>query len=224
MKTYIVVPAFNEVQKIGGVIKDLHRYGYKNIIVVDDCSRDDTGNVAFKEGATVLRHVINRGQGAALKTGIQYSLEHNADIIVTFDADGQHQAKDVNALLEPIKDGSADAVIGSRFLTANENVPLSRKIALFGGKIFLFIVYGIKVTDSQSGLRALSRNAALQISFNSDRMEHCGEILGEIHKKKIRLKEVPIHVLYTEYSKQKGQSVLNSVNIACKLLMKKFFK
>ncbi len=224
MNIFVVVPAFNEVQKIGEVIKDLHRYSYKNIIVVDDCSKDGTGKVAAKEGVTVLNHVINRGQGAALKTGMEYALKHNADVIITFDADGQHQAKDLKALLKPLEEGVADAVIGSRFLSNSEKIPFSRKAALFGGKIFLFLVYGIKVTDSQSGLRALSRNAALTVSFNSDRMEHCGEILGEIHKKKIRLKEVPIHVLYTEYSKQKGQSVLNSVNIAIKLLMKKFFK
>lgn len=221
MNIHIIVPAFNEEKSIGSVIASLKRGGYNNIVVVDDCSTDSTGEVAFVTGAYVLTHIVNRGQGAALKTGIDYAITAGTDVIVTFDSDGQHRVEDIEALLAPIRAGEVDVTIGSRFLQGHCNVPPLRRIVLFGGKIFLRLMYGIKITDSQCGIRAFSSRAARNIDITMDRMEHASEILEQIFKKNIRYKEIPVTIDYTEYSKAKGQSNLNSFAIAFKLIMTK---
>ncbi|MBW2973135.1 glycosyltransferase family 2 protein [Candidatus Woesearchaeota archaeon] len=217
--TQIVIAAYNEEKAIPYVINDLYNHGYHNIIVVDDCSRDKTAEVAEKTGATVLRHIINLGQGAALKTGIDYAVSKGAEIIVTFDADGQHMAKDIPKLVHAIERGY-DAALGSRFLGKAENIGIIRKIFLKGGAVIFRLFYNVKVTDSHNGLRALSRRAAKKINMTCNRMEHASEIIEELGKKKIRYREVPVTIRYTDYSMKKGQSTWNGFRILFKMVIK----
>jgi len=223
-KVYIVMPAFNEAKRMGSVLSDLKKAGYKNIIVVDDGSTDDTINIAKKRGVYVLSHVLNRGQGASLQTGIDFALSKGADIIVTYDADGQFVIKEIISVIEPIIKNEADIVLGSRFLGAAKNIPLSKKIVLKIGVVVVFILYGIKITDSQCGFRALSRRAAEKIYLSYDRMEHAAEFFLEIMRNNLKYKEVPITVIYDEYSLRKGQDWSKSFELGMKMLIKKFVR
>jgi glycosyltransferase involved in cell wall biosynthesis len=220
MKVFIVIAAYNEGKSITKVISRLKRYGYHDIVVVDDGSKDETYATALKAGATVLRHVVNRGQGAALKTGIDYSLRNGADIIVTFDADGQHRVEDLKAMISPIKSGDYDVALGSRFLKHVE-MPFFRRLTL---KIAVFVVwffYGAKMTDAHNGFRAMNRKAAQTINITSDRMEHASQIVEEIHKHNLRFKEVPVTILYTNYSIQHGHGGMSQ---ALKVFAKMIFR
>jgi len=210
--TYIVIPAYNEEQAIGPVIAEL-RALWPNLVVVDDGSRDATGAAARAAGATVLTHIVNRGQGAALQTGIAYALRRGAAFIVTFDSDGQHRAEDVNALLLPLVEGRAEAALGSRFLGTTEKMPWRRRMLLRAAVVFTRISSGARVTDAHNGLRAFSREAASRIRIELDRMAHASEIIDQISAKGIRFVEVPVHVRYSEYSRQKGQSSLGAFRV-----------
>ena len=220
---FIVIPAYNEETSIVKVLKKLKSAGYKNLVLVDDGSEDKTQALAKKEGVYALKHKINRGQGAALKTGIDFALLKGADIIITFDADGQHRVEDLKKMVEPLENGTADIVLGSRFLGKAENIPASRKFLLKVGIFVLWILYGLKLTDSQNGLRALSRTAAEKIEIKSDRMEHAGEIIGEIKTRKLRCVEVPITILYTDYSKEHSAQS-GAFELGLKMLWRKFIK
>ncbi len=204
MHVTVVIAGYNEAKVIGDVIKDLHKHGYTDVVLVDDGSKDGTAARAEKAGAVVLRHIINRGQGAALRTGMQYALDHGADIIVTFDADGQHQAKDLKHLTSPIQRGEVQAVLGSRFLDNSTEMPWQRRLLLKGSILVQYLFYGIKLSDAHSGLRALHRDAVRKIQLRSDRMAHSHEFAEQIHIHRIPYKEVPIHVRYTEYALKKG--------------------
>lgn len=218
MKLFIVIPARNEEKTIGNVIDSLKKHNYRNIIVVNDNSLDNTEKIAKQKGAVVLNHIINRGQGASIATGNDYALRHGADIIVHFDADGQMMAEDIPAMIAPIIKKQADVTIGSRFLGVNSNVPKIKMITLWLGKIFLRTLYGVKLTDSQCGFRAVSRKAANLIEIKQDKAEHASEILIEIFNKKIRYKEIPVKIRYTEYSKGHTQHgkfhLLSGIKIA----------
>jgi glycosyltransferase involved in cell wall biosynthesis len=200
----LVIPAFNEAGTVGEVVRQA-RCIYPHVIVVDDGSHDNTAREAKAAGATVLRHLINRGQGAALKTGIEYALSGHAEVIVTFDSDGQHRLDDVAKLAAPILCGEFDVVLGSRFLTDDTRVPPLRKLTLKLGVVFTRLVSRVNVTDTHNGLRAFSRMAAQQIQIFQDRMAHASEILDEIGRLKLRYREMPVEIRYTEYSRQKGQ-------------------
>jgi len=221
-KIFIVIAAYNEEKRIGKVLSDLKKKRYKNIVVVDDGSSDNTYEVAKKKKVHVLRHLINRGQGAALKTGIDFALEKKADIIVTYDADGQFLAKDIKEVVKPIKKGIVDVTLGSRFLGNVVNIPTLKKVALKIGIFVVHILYKIDVTDSQCGFRAFSNDAAKKIEINADRMEHAGQILHEIMINKLKYKEIPITVIYDNYSLKKGQSWKNSIKLGIKMLFKRF--
>ena len=224
MKTFIVMPAYNEESKIVGVIKQLKNKGYDNIVIIDDGSDDNTFEKAKDEDVFVLRHVINRGQGAALKTGIDFSLLNNADVIITFDSDGQHDVNDIKSLINVIEKENYDVVLGSRFLKNTSNVPLVRKIFLKMGALLILFLYGVKLTDSHNGLRALSRPAAEKIEIRTDRMEHASEILEQISLKNLKYKEVPVTIKYTKYSLQHGQSTWNAFKILSKMLFRKLIQ
>ena len=222
--TYIVIPAYNEESSIGKVIEKLNKKNYKNIIVVDDGSKDKTSNIAKKKNVIVLKHIVNRGQGAALETGIEYALKKGAEIIVTFDADGQFLVKDIKKIVKPVKKGKVDVTLGSRFLGKAQNIDLLKKFVLKLGCIVVFFLYGIKVTDSQNGFRAFSRKAAKKINIKTDGMEHAGEILHELKLKKLKFKEIPVTVVYTDYSQSKGQSWTRSIKLGLKMLIRKLTK
>lgn len=217
---FIVIPAYNEEKTIGRVIKGLKKEGYKNIIVVDDGSADNTHKVAKKEKVFLYRHGINRGLGGALGTGIKAAIKNNADVIVTFDADGQHNPKEIQIITSPITGNKADFVIGSRLLDS-KGMPLVRKIGNWGFNVITLILFGVWTTDSQSGLRAMSRQAAEKIEIKTNRMEVSSEFFAEIKRNKLRFMEVPIKPIYTEYSLQKGQSSWNAFKILFKLILRR---
>lgn len=219
--TIIVMPAFNEEKMVGKTIQKVKKRGFDNILVVDDGSMDNTSRVAEKAGARVLKHPINRGLGAALGTGIESALNKKADIIVTFDSDGQHDPNDIKRIIKPIKENKADAVIGTR-LKNPKGMPIIRRIGNWGFNFITFILFGVWTSDSQSGFRAFSREAAEKIEIRSNRMEVSSEIIKEIGKKKLRFTEVPIKAIYTDYSQAGGQSSLNAFRILGKLVMRRF--
>ena len=220
---YIVIPAYNEEDSIGDVVSSL-RGAWRNIVVIDDGSADMTAARARAAGAIVLRHPINRGQGAALQTGITWSLARGASCIVTFDSDGQHLASDIDRLLAPILSGEADVVLGSRFLGSTEGMPLVRKMILRMAIVFTRLTTGLPVTDAHNGLRAFRRSAADRLHIRLDRMAHASEILDQIRAQGMRMKEAPVHIRYTSYSRQKGQSSAAAVRILLDYLIGRWFR
>lgn len=220
MNIWIVIAAFREAKVIRQVVATV-RHHYPQVVVVDDASGDATGAEAEAAGAVVLEHGINRGQGAALKTGIVYALSRGADVIVTFDADGQHDVNDIPKLLAPIQAGTHDVVLGSRFLESSSNVPPLRRLALKGGVAFTRIISRIHVTDTHNGLRAMNRAAAQHIRIIQDRMAHASEILDEIVRHQLRYTEVPVTITYSYYSRAKGQSTWAMFKIAFKIFFHK---
>jgi glycosyltransferase involved in cell wall biosynthesis len=221
MKTpWIIIAAFREETVIGNVVRGV-KATYPNVIVVDDASGDKTGSEAEAAGAIVLTHLINRGQGAALKTGIDYALSRGAEIIVTFDADGQHHVEDIAPMIAPIVAGEVEVTLGSRFLRDGSNVPPLRKMVLRAGVLFTRALSGLHLTDTHNGFRAFSRKAAQKIRIVQDRMEHASEILDEIGRHRLSYKEIPVTITYSYYSKAKGQSSFASIKIATRIIMHK---
>lgn len=220
---HLVLPAFNEAATIGEVVRGL-RARYRHVVVVDDGSVDETAREARAAGATVLRHVLNRGQGATLQTGIRFCLERGAECLVTFDSDGQHRVADVPALVEPIYRGEADVVLGSRFLGAGREMPASRRLLLRGAVLFTWMVSGLKLTDAHNGLRAFSRRAAERIDIRLDRMAHASELVDQIRRMGLPYREVPVEIRYTEYSRAKGQSAAGAVRILFDYLLDRLFR
>ena len=199
-EVWIIVPAYNEGRRVIDTVQDLRR-AFTNIVVIDDGSLDSTGALALRHtDVWVLRHAINSGQGAALQTGIDFALQRDAKIIVTFDADGQHSVDDIQRLIEPIVQGKVDVVLGSRFLGSTEGMPLSRWIVLKLAVLFTRVFSRIRVTDTHNGLRALSRTAAQQIRIKLNRMAHASEILDQIRQHHLKFRECPVKIKYTEDS------------------------
>lgn len=222
MSVFVIVAAYNEEEVLPSVLAKLKVQGYDNLVVIDDGSTDKTAEIA-RENAYLVRHSKNKGQGAALRSGIQFCLEHNAEYIVTFDGDDQHMAQDICKLLHPLIHDEADIALGSRFLNGMDEVPFFRKLLLKSGALLHLILYGIKLSDSHNGLRALNRYAASQIEITQDRMEHASEFIEQIRKKKIRWKEIPVQIKYTEYSLSHGQSSWNAIKISLKIIWKRVF-
>lgn len=222
-KVCIVVPAYNEERVLQSVLKSIKNQGFRNIIVVDDGSTDRTYEIAKKSGVVVLRNVINRGLGCSLSIGITAALKLGADIIVTCDADGQHNPRDIKRLIAPILKKQADVVIGSRVFK-REDTPIMRIVVNKISNLVTYLLFGIYCTDTQSGFRAFSREAAGKINIQTSRMEVSSEIIFEVRKNNLRLKEIPIKSIYTEYSLSKGQKVSNAFNILSKLFFKKVIK
>jgi polyprenyl-phospho-N-acetylgalactosaminyl synthase len=217
---YVVIAAYREAGVIGDVVRPVAQFT-PHVIVVDDGSRDDTGDRARAAGATVLRHVVNRGQGAALQSGIAFALKQGADVIVTFDADGQHDPRDLPALVEPIFAGRADIALGSRFLGQAEGIPAARRAILALAVLFTRITSGVRLTDAHNGLRAFSRRAAEKLDLQLDRMAHASEIIDQLQRTKLPYVEVPVNVRYTRYSLAKGQGNGNAARVAIDYLMSK---
>ncbi len=223
MKIVAIIPAYHEEARIEAAVRDAAQF-VDAVVVVDDCSTDQTGERALAAGAHVLRHVINRGQGAALQTATDYALEQlDADVIVHFDADGQMQGHEIASLVAPIVNNEADIVLGSRFLgQASTNMPLTRRLTLKLGLIFTRLVSGIKTTDTHNGFRALSKSAASKLRLTLDRMAHASEILDLIVVHKLKYTERPVTIRYSQETLAKGQSSLGSLIIAKDFLKKRF--
>lgn len=220
-KIFIVIPAFNEESVIQSVIEEIRRAGYENIVVVDDGSSDKTREKSKSAGAIALRHKINRGKGAATKTAIEAAKLLGADIIVTMDGDEQHDPQDIKNLIEPILKNHCDVVLGTR-LKNTKGMPLHKIIANHVGNFFTWILFGLWVTDSQSGFRAYSKHAAEVINTKGDRYEYESEVIREIYKYKLKFVEVPIAVRYTEYSMGKihKQGFINGTKTLYKMIWK----
>ncbi len=219
----IIIPAYNEEKTLGSVIDGLRRGGYDDIVVVDDGSKDRTAAVAKQKKVYLLSHVVNRGLGGALCTGIMAAVEEGCNIIVTFDADGQHDVRDIKKVILPIMKKEVDVVIGSRMINS-DGMPLIRRIGNRLINIVTYVLFGVYVTDSQSGLRAFSLSAAKKLDLKTNRMEVSSEIIKEIGRNKLRFKEVPIRAIYTEYSMKKGQSHFNGVSIVLNLCVRKIMR
>jgi len=222
-KVTIIMPAYNEEKKISSVIDGIKKRGFKDIVVVDDASTDSTNKIASSKDVVVLKHVLNRGLGGALGTGLQYCKDNDVDIAVTFDSDGQHDPDDLKKIIQPIINKKADFVIGSRLINP-KGMPLIRKIGNFGLNVITYGLFGIWTTDSQSGLRAFSKKAINRMEVRTNRMEVSSEFFSQLRKKKLKYAEIPIKAIYSEYSMQKGQGSLNAFNIVFKLILKKLMR
>lgn len=216
---FVVVPAYNEAERIGRVIRDLFQHGYKDIVVVDDGSSDDTYIEAKKLGVSVLKHEINRGQGAALMTGNEYALAQGAEVIVHFDADEQFDPADIAGAVERLRNDGVEVVLGSRFLDQRSQIPwLKRYIFLPLGRWCQNLWSGLKLTDVHNGFRVLSRRAAEKIVINQPGMAHNSEIVAQIKKYNLPYAEHPAAVVYHEY----GQGLGGGMKILRDLMMGKF--
>lgn len=216
---FIVIPAYNEGPAIHAVIQEVKKYGWKNIIIVDDGSNDSTYAEAKKSDAIVLRHSLNRGKGAAVKTGFSAAQKLGAHAVVTIDADGQHDPRDIDTLVTALHKGY-DVVLGTRNFE-ELHIPRYKAFANKLGNFFTWLLYGIWVQDSQSGIRAYNKRALTLIQINNDRYEFESEIVRELKVHDFRWIEVPIRVRYTPYAMQKlnKQSLVSALKTAIRLLL-----
>jgi glycosyltransferase involved in cell wall biosynthesis len=219
----IVIPAYNEERTIAEVVGSAVKFADR-VVVVDDGSRDQTGALAKEAGAVVVRHAVNRGVGAALGTGIEAAVRLGADTVVTMDADGQHRAEDAGRVFDRLAQGDVDFVIGSRMKRGDEpgNMPAHRVLFNTIGNLLTFMLFGVWVTDSQSGMRGLSHKAAHTIELRTNGMESLSEFLKEMKDKHWKMAEVPIKAIYTDYSMSKGQNFFVGVKVALKLIFRRF--
>lgn len=217
---WIVIPLYNEVDVIGDVIAQLLQE-FAHVVCVDDGSTDGSARAAEDAGATLVRHPINLGQGAALQTGISFALSHpECEYIVTFDADGQHRIEDALGMLEQARTGDVAIVFGSRFLDDRTDPGWVKRVVLKTAIWVTNLTTSMKLTDAHNGLRVIRRDAAERIELKQDRMAHATEIVLELGRTGLPWREYPVELLYTDYSKSKGQSVLNSVNILVDLIVR----
>ncbi len=220
MKNYIVIPAYNESKVLREVLENIKSEGYNNIVVVDDGSKDNTIEIARSvPGVIGLRHAINRGAGAATITAIEAAKELGAEVITVFDADGQHEAKDIKKMIEPILNGECDVVLSKRDLSTEE-IPFIKVVYNYIGNFITWILLGLWVSDSQCGFRSYSKKAAEMINTQADEYEYSSMVIREIKKYKLSFKEVPIKVYYTEHSqsKLKKQGFIQGVKTLAKLV------
>ena len=211
---WIVIPAFNEAAVIGEVIADV-RSVFDHVVCVDDGSTDATGEIARRAGAHLVRHPINLGQGAAIQTGVEYARKQpGAQVFATFDADGQHRVKDLAAMVDRLNAGDVDVVIGTRFAgRSSSRPPFLKRIALQTAARMSRRGRRLGLTDTNNGLRVFNKKVADVLDITMSGMSHANEFVMLIAENHWRVVEQPVEVLYTEYSKSKGQPLLNGVNI-----------
>ena len=204
-KTWVIIPVYNEDASITSVVKFVRRQGFKNIIVVDDGSQ----NPANVSGAKVIRHTINRGKGAATKTGIQAALLLGADYVVTLDGDGQHDPKDLSKMLAPLHHGVV-AVLGYRKFSPR-HMPLFKILANHLANVLTGAISGLWVKDCMCGLKAYTARAArIIIRTCGDHYEYENEVVIQVSRHKLKFSQVPITTIYTRHSRTKTTQ-LNSI-------------
>jgi len=219
-ESWVVIPLYNEATVIGDVIAGLLP-SFPNVVCVDDGSSDGSAAIAEAAGARVVRHPVNLGQGAALQTGIEYALEHpSARYLVTFDADGQHRVDDAVGMVRRAREADLSIVFGSRFLDDRTNPGLIKRVILKTAVWVTNKSTGLRLTDAHNGLRVIRRDAAERVHLKQDRMAHATEIVLQLGNTGLAWQEYPVELLYTDYSKAKGQSVLNSINILVDLVVR----
>ncbi len=220
MNIFVVIPAWNEARKIRPVLESLISLPYK-VVVVDDASSDDTYKIVSEYPVALLRHKVNRDQGAALQTGNDYALSKGADVIVHFDADGQFLSEEIDEVLAPILDQDYDIVFGSRFLDKKSDMPWLKKNVIFPlARIVNRVLLGIRLTDPQNGFRAMTRASAKKIQIEHDGKAHCSEIAAKAFTYNLKVKEVPITVIYHEF----GQGFSGGLKILKDLIFSKLIK
>lgn len=217
----VVVPALNEQRVVGGVVSGL-RQQFGRVICVDDGSTDATGREANVAGATVVRHPVNLGQGAAIQTGFAFALtDPSVRWVITFDSDGQHRVADALSLLQLARDRHVDVVLGSRFLDGEPEMPFVRRQVLRAGIRFTRWTTGLPLTDAHNGLRVLTRRAVEAMDLTLTDMAHASQLLGLIARHELSYVEAPVTIDYTDYSRSRGQSSLNALNIAFDLAVER---
>jgi len=227
----IILPAFNEASVIVDVLDSIPKnLTIKNVsvtisvIVIDDGSTDNTANiVSNKKGVTLIKHLLNSGAGAATHTGLTYAKLLNYDFVVTADSDGQHTTEDIIKIIEAIVNDEADLVIGSRLISTT-GMPRHRIIGNKGLSLITFIIFGVFVTDSQSGLKALNKIALNKIEFQSNNYAFCSEMIWKAKQQKLKIKEIPIQAVYTEYSLSKGQSNWGALEIIKQIIKRRLLE
>ena len=216
---WLVIPLYNEATVVREVISQA-RETFPYIVVVDDGSKDDSARQAAAAGAIVVRHPVNLGQGAALQTGFSYILEKtNANYVVTFDADGQHSTTDAAAMVAAAREEELAVILGSRFLQGPSPVGRLKRLVLRTAAAVSSRTSGMHLTDAHNGLRVIRRDVLVQLNLKQNRMAHASEIIRKIGATGLPWREFPVHIVYTDYSRSKGQSLWNSVNILGDLLV-----
>lgn len=222
MKLLIGIPAYNEGKIIGRLIKSIpdkiNNFSQVDILVVDDGSKDDTPDKAGYR-PVVVKHLLNRGLGGALKTIFEFARSYHYNYLITFDSDGQHNTCDIEKLADFIIKNNFDVVIGSRWKD-KYHVPKSRYILNYMANIFTYILFGVKTSDSQSGLRIFNKKSIDSIQIQSDGMEVSSEIFREIYRHRLSYGEIPIQPVYTKYSMKKGQKISNAPDVFFQLLLR----
>lgn len=222
MDIAVVIPVYNEADVIAEVINGVMDCGYQNIIVVDDGSTDGTSfNAAAISNVLILRHKVNRGKGAAVKTGVVAACFLGANIVVTMDGDGQHDPQDISTLVRPIFEEGYDVVLGSRMIDKTD-MPFMKITANVVGNFFTWLFYGILVSDSQSGFRAYSKYATLIIDTKADKYEYDSKVIREIKSNRLKFIEVPVETRYTVYSlgKKNKQGFVNGLKTLFRMIWK----
>lgn len=221
----VVIPAYNESAVVGEVIHELNQtfksspYAF-TLLVVNDASRDNTTEVAEKAGAMVVTHIINQGAGGATSTGLRYALKNGFDIAVTVDADGQHHPEDALNCVTALIEKHADLLIGSRLIDAR-GMSKVKVIGNRGLSIITWLLFGVSVTDSQSGLRVFSKQSLQVLEWKSTGYEFCSEMIWRAKQAGLTVAEAPIKAIYTDYSKGKGQNNWNAINIIKSLVRRR---
>jgi len=219
--TVVIIPVYNEAKVIRSVIKPLLK-NFAYVVCVNDGSSDESAFEISKTSALLVNHPINMGQGAALQTGIEYARDlPGAKYFVMFDADGQHRIEDAKAMVNKLKQGDYDIILGSRFLGKTVAMKKSKAIVLRLAVKFSNITSGVKLTDTHNGLRAFNKHVADTMQITMPDMAHASEILEIISEQKYRYTEIPVTIEYSEYSMSKGQSLINAVNIGFDVILRK---
>ena len=221
---YLVIPAYNEENTVSHVIEEVASHGY-HLVLVNDGSKDNTLKYAresqkkYPDKIFIASHIVNRGLGAALKTGLVIAEEHGADYMVTFDSDGQHEVNDIAKVCKPLKEGKVDVVIGARPF---KDMPFTKSGANKIMNLLTIIFYQVNVKDSQSGLRAFTREAASNINIVSEGYGVSSEFIREIKDNGLKLEEVEITTIYTDDTQHKGTNMWVGFKIMCKMFLDLF--
>ncbi|AKD57881.1 glycosyltransferase family 2 protein [Spirosoma radiotolerans] len=221
---FILIPSFNEGKVIRQTIRALgNQY---QIVLIDDASTDDTANAVRDLPIYYLRHDINLGQGAALQTGMDFALQQGADIVVHFDADGQHNPADIDRFVGVLKTQKVDVVLGSRFMRQEDllAIPRLRRLLLRVARLVNGLLTGLWLSDAHNGFRVMNRQALRVIQLKENRMAHASEILMHIRRQKLRYVECPTHIVYSEYSQVKGQRWQGAIDILIDVFINKYFR
>jgi dolichol-phosphate mannosyltransferase len=220
--TVAIIPAYNEEKRIGQVIRGAAPF-VDRVIIVDDGSTDATSRISKDAGAFLVTHHENSGPGAATMTGIEAARSIGASIVITLDADGQHSPADIPALLQPVSRDEADIVFANRFGRRN-NIPFIRRVFNGLGNLVTFFATGMWVEDSQCGFKVFGPRALAQIDLRMSGFEFCTEIVRETVQHRWRIREIPVKVVYSEYTLAKGQSFASGIKTALKILLRSFLR